>query len=141
VELSDAQQAINLSEVSAARVLVVNNVFTGSYANAYRGCAGCSELDNDWYGGASNVPDGPGDLHVPPELSAPPALAPESGSPIIDAGVRAAPGTRYAPGCDGALWRFCGSAPDLGAVEVLPVAATAAHPPGCATSTAARRRC
>jgi hypothetical protein len=141
VELSGARQAINLSEVSAAHVLLVNNVFSGSYASAYRGCAGCSELDNDWYGGASNVPHGPGDLHAPPELSAPPALAPEARSPLIGAGVGGAPGTRYAPGCDGALWHFCGSAPNLGAVEVLPVSATAAHPPRCGMASAARRRC
>jgi hypothetical protein len=141
VELSDARQAINLSEVSAAHVLVVNNVFSGSYASAYSGCGGCSEFDNDWYGGGSNVPDGPGDLHAPPELSTPPALAPEARSPIIDAGARAVPGTRYAPGCDGAAWHYCGSAPDLGAVEVLPVVATAAHPLRCDMASAARRRC
>ena len=69
VQLSDAREAINVSDVRLAHVWIANNVFTGSYAVAYLGCATCREFDNDWYGGASYVPDGPGDLYSPPELS------------------------------------------------------------------------
>jgi len=141
VELSSAREAINVSEISQAQVWIANNVFTGSYTVAYLGCATCHEFDNDWYGGASSVPDGPGDLHSAPELSGPPALAPAPQSPIIDAGSLAVIDTQYAPGCDGAVWHYCGPKPDLGAVELVSVGATAADRTHCVAAGSARRRC
>jgi hypothetical protein len=129
VQLSDAREAINVSDVRLAHVWIANNVFTGSYAVAYLGCATCREFDNDWYGGASYVPDGRGDLYSPPELSSPPALVPAAQSPIIDAGSPSVPDARYASGCDGAVWQYCGREPDLGAVGLVTVVATAAHRP------------
>jgi len=142
VELSGAPEAVNLSEVSQAQIWIANSVFTGSYAVAYLGCAGCREFDNDWYGGASHVPDGQGDLHADPALSKPPALSPAAGSPLIDAGSRSVTDARYTPGCDDAVWRYCGGEPDIGAVEFAPAAATAAHPSSrCNPVTTARRPC
>jgi hypothetical protein len=44
-------------------------------------------------------------------------LAPGRGSPAIDAGSADVEGLRYSPSCDGLPYHYCGSAPDLGAIE------------------------
>jgi hypothetical protein len=55
------------------------------------------------------------------------ALAP--GSPAIDAGTTGIPGApAYAPTCAGTMFSYCGSAPDLGAVEFRPSAPAVAGP-------------
>ena len=150
-ELQGAEEAVNVSELTAPRVSVANSVFTGTYGSAYRGCVTCSEFANDWFGGRFNLPDGAGDLHLSPGLSSAPALAPTTGSPVIDAGTASVGGAAgYAPGCDGLLWHFCGLAPDLGAVEyrgervtqghVPRVRATQGHGAGTVRTVPARRR-
>jgi len=150
-QLEGAEEAVNVSELTAPQVLVANSVFTGTYGSAYRGCATCREFANDWFGGRFNMPNGVGDLHLSPGLSSAPALAPTTGSPLIDAGTAAVGGAAgYAPGCDGFLWHFCGPAPDLGAVEYRGERATQGHMPrvratqrhlaGPVRSRAARRR-
>jgi hypothetical protein len=125
--LQGAEEAVNVSELTAPRVWVANSVFTGTYGSAYRGCASCREFANDWFGGRFNMPNGTGDLHLAPALSSAPALAPTAGSPLIDAGALAVGGAAYAPGCDGFVWHFCGVAPDVGAVEYQGERATQAH--------------
>jgi hypothetical protein len=116
--LSNAVEAVNLSEVpTVTSVTLANNIFTGSYASAYRGCTTCTENNNDWYGGTNNIPSGAGDLHVNPALSAAPALTPATGSGVIDAGTTAVTGLSYAAACDGAPLDYCGARPDQGAAE------------------------
>ena len=118
--MSNASEAVNVSEVpSAASVTLANNVFTGSYGSAYRGCATCKEHHNTWYGGGYNIPSGLGDSYVAPSLSAAPSLSPPSTSPVIDAGTTSNTGIAYVAACDGGTMRYCGSSPDMGAVEYL----------------------
>lgn len=116
-ELDHASEAVNVSEITAARVWVENSIFAGSYESAYRGCGTCAEEHNDWSGGASNVPAGPGDSHAFPDLSAAPLLVPATASPAIDAGTAAVPSLDYIEGCGGGVLRYCHHAPDEGAVE------------------------
>lgn len=117
-DLSRAIEAVNVSEVPAsAAVTLANNVFTGSYTSAYRGCASCRESNNDWFGGSENIPHGSGDLYVNPSLAAAPTLTPVGRSPIVDAGTRFLHGVSYVFGCRAAALHYCGAAPDLGAVE------------------------
>jgi chitodextrinase len=119
IQLSNASEAVNVSEVASAHITLANNVFAGSYGSAYRGCGSCTEYNNDWFGGSSNVPSGSGDLHVDPALSAPSALAPSASSPVVDRGSTSVSGLSYAAACDGQPLHYCGSAPDLGASEYL----------------------
>ncbi len=114
-QMASADEAVNVSEITVAHVTVANNVFTGTYGSAYRGCATCAEYSNDWYGASSNIPSGTGDKHVSPGLSAAPDLAPSSGSPVLNAGTASVSGVSYSSSCDGAFWHYCGTAPDLGA--------------------------
>lgn len=117
-DLSRAIEAVNVSEVpSTAAVTLANNVFTGSYTSAYRGCMSCRESNNDWFGGSVNIPHGPGDLYVNPSLASAPRLIPLGRSPIVDAGTKLLHGLSYVFGCNAAALHYCGSAPDLGAVE------------------------
>jgi hypothetical protein len=118
---SGAAEATNLSEVpAAANVRLVNNIFSGTFGSAYRGCSTCVEDHNNWNGGSSNLPSGVGDLRLNPELSAPSALAPSASSPGVDRGSMSLQGLTYAQLCDGQPLHYCGSAPDLGAAEFLP---------------------
>jgi hypothetical protein len=118
--MSNASEAVNVSEVpSAASVTLANNVFTGSYGSAYRGCPTCKEHHNTWYGGGYNIPNGLGDGYVAPSLSAAPSLAPPSTSPVVDAGTTSNTGIAYVAACDGGTMRYCGSSPDMGAVEYV----------------------
>lgn len=126
---ASSTEAVNLSEVpSVASVTMANNVFTGSYGSSYRGCGTCSEFNNDWYGGTSNVPSGSGDQRVNPALSAAPALAPGSSAPVVDAGTTRVTGLTYTANCDGAPLHYCGANPDQGAAEYLGGSATASAP-------------
>ena len=115
---NNANEAINVSEVPTnATITLANNIFTGSYGSAYRGCPTCTENNNDWYGATSNIPTGNGDLHVNPGLSAAPALAPAAGSPVVDAGTTTVPGLTYVAACDGGRSTTAARAPDQGAGE------------------------
>jgi chitodextrinase len=117
-QLAGASEAVNVSEVAAtAHVTVANSVFAGTYTSAYRGCTTCSEHNNDWYGGTSNIPSGAGDQHTAPGLSAAPALSPSAASPIVDRGTVAVTGVAYAANCDGRPMDYCMASPDQGAVE------------------------
>ena len=62
-----------------------------------------------------------------------PDLALRVGSPAIDAGVADPATGALAAGCDGAALRYCGSAPDAGAVELLLAAPIGAGSPGTIT--------
>ena len=116
-EFAKSSEAVNVSEVpSGAAVTLANNVFTGSYGSAYRGCATCREFNNDWFGGSSNVPSGKGDMHVNPVLAAAPSLAPPRTSPILAAGTALVNGLSYKAACDGGVLHYCGSSPAQGAV-------------------------
>jgi hypothetical protein len=115
-QLSDpSAEAVNVSEITAAHVWVANNVFTGSYGSAYRGCSSCVENNNDWYGAGSNIPSGSGDLYTDPDISAEPALTPAAGSPLLNAGTTNIPDLSYSATCDSNPFDYCGTAPDLGA--------------------------
>ena len=130
-QLTSGSEAVNVSEIPAgASATLANNIFTGSYGSAYRGCATCSEYNNDWYGGSSNIPSGSGDLHVNPSLSAAAAaLTPAAGSAVIDAGTTAVPGLSYVAACDGAPLHYCGARPDQGSAESTSGTAPAVTPP------------
>ena len=111
-----ASEAVNLSETpSQASITLANNIFTGNYQSAYRGCPTCTEHNNDWYGANTNLPTGSGDKRLNPALTAAPALLVPSGSPIRAAGTTAVNGLRYIASCDGGLLHYCGRQPDLGA--------------------------
>jgi hypothetical protein len=56
-----------------------------------------------------------------PQLD-PTTLEPAATSPVVDAGAKKA-GVKYTRACDGGLYHFCGTAPELGAVELLTAAA------------------
>ena len=115
--LASGGEMFNLSRVpSSAKVTTANNIFTGSYGSAYRGCGTCSEYNNNWYGGSSNIPSGSGDLRVNPNLSAPPELALPNGSELIDKGTTSVPGLSYGLSND-RLPYYLGNAPDMGAFE------------------------
>lgn len=123
--LASAVEAVNVSEITAASVTIANSVFFGTYGSAYRGCASCSEHNNDWYGGTRNLPAGNGDRTVPPGLTAAPTFAPtDATSPVVDSGTTGVPDSNYASSCDGQPFDFCLLRPDQGAVEYLGSAAT-----------------
>lgn len=134
-QLANASEAVNVSEIKAARVEIANSIFTGSFGSAYRGCGTCVEHNNDWYGGSSNLPSGPGDQHVSPGLSAPPALTPSAASPVVDAGTTSTSYASYSASCDGAMLHYCLARPDQGAVEYLTSAAPAPTPAPAPTTT------
>lgn len=136
-QLANASEAVNVSEIKAARVEIANSIFTGSFGSAYRGCGTCVEHNNDWYGGSSNLPSGAGDQRVAPGLSAPPALTPSSSSPVVDAGTTSTSYASYSASCDGAMLHYCLARPDQGAVEYLTNAAPAPAPPATTTTTTA----
>ncbi len=116
-EFAKSSEAVNVSEVpSGAAVTLANNVFAGSYGSAYRGCATCREFNNDWFGGSSNVPNGKGDMHVNPVLTAAPALAAAAKSPVLAAGTPLVSGLSYKAACDGGVLHYCGASPAQGAV-------------------------
>jgi len=111
-------EAVNLADTPAtANAVLANNLFTGSYGSAYRGCPTCSEHHNDWYGASSDIPNGSGDSRQNPNLSAAPNLTPQTSSPIIDAGTTNIPNLTYTAACDGAPTHYCGTNPDIGADE------------------------
>lgn len=101
----------------SAHVEIANSIFAGSFSSAYRGCATCSEHNNDWYGGTSNLPSSAGDQRVAPGLSAAPALAPSATSAVVDAGSTSISDVAYSASCDGAILHYCLLRPDQGAVE------------------------
>ena len=115
--LAGADEAVNVSEITAANVTIANSIFTGTFGSAYRGCATCSEHHNDWYGGTSNLPSGAGDRRVAPGLSAAPALAPIGSSPVVDAGTISVANVLYSSSCDAKPMSYCQASPDQGAVE------------------------
>jgi parallel beta helix pectate lyase-like protein/fibronectin type III domain protein len=129
VALTNRAEGVNVSEITAAHVEVANNVFTGSIGSAYRGCATCSEHNNDWFGASTNLPSGTGDQRVDPGLSAAPALAPPSTSPVVDAGTAASSNIAYSAGCDGTVMHYCLQSPDQGAVEYVTSGSTPPPPP------------
>jgi hypothetical protein len=140
--LTGAREAVNLSEVPAgASIAMANNIFSGRYSSAYRGCATCAENNNDWFGGASNVPNGKGDKHVNPALSPAPQLAVPASSPVHAAGTALVQGLVYKAACDGGVLHYCGASPDQGAVVTLASRVTSRLGSGSktASSTAAEK--
>jgi hypothetical protein len=141
-QLAAASEAVNVSEMASATATIANNVFTGSYGSALRtGSGGFSEHNNDWFGGGWNVPSGPGDLHVDPGLSAPPALAPSGSSAVNDQGSMGSSGVTYTAACDGQPLHYCGTAPEMGGVEFFSAPAPVdveppSQPTGLAVTTA-----
>ena len=124
-----ASEAVNLSETpSQASITLANNIFTGNYQSAYRGCPTCTEHNNDWYGANTNLPTGAGDLSVNPSVTIGPAMAAATGSKVIDAGTTSVPGLSYTAACDGGLLHYCGSAPDEGAGEFSDTGSTPPAP-------------
>ncbi|HVA11436.1 MAG TPA: right-handed parallel beta-helix repeat-containing protein, partial [Candidatus Dormibacteraeota bacterium] len=116
--MSNSTEAFNLSPTpSAASVTTVNNIFSGTYGSAYRGCATCTEYNNNWYGASSNIPSGSHDQFINPNLSAAPAFTLPAGSPLINAGTTNVPGLTYTHGTNGQPLQYAGSAPDIGAVD------------------------
>jgi hypothetical protein len=140
--LNNAVEAVNLSEVpNPTTITLANNIFTGSYASAYRGCTTCTENNNDWYGGQRNVPSGRGDKHVNPALSAAPQLAVPRTSPVHAAGTPVVRGLDYKAACDGGVLHYCGASPDQGSAVALSTAVTSRLASGSktASSTAAEK--
>jgi hypothetical protein len=103
----------------ATEVTVRNNLVTGWGSGMLSMPTGrpatYNQDHNDWNG--SGAPSGSGDLASGPSLSAAPEFAPRSGSAVIDAGTTSIPGANFSPACDGLPLHYCGSAPDIGAVE------------------------
>ena len=118
--ISNGGEGVNLSEVpNGATAQLANNIFSGTINSGYRGCPTCTETHNDWSGATSNIPHGSGDITTPPQLSPAPALAPATTSPVTNAGTTTVPGITYTPACDGQPLHYCGSAPDIGAVQAV----------------------
>jgi Right handed beta helix region len=135
---NNSTEAVNVSEVPAgATITLANNIFTGSYGSAYRGCPTCTENNNDWYGGHSNVPNGRGDKHVNPALSPAPQLSATASSPVRAAGTPLVRGLSYKAVCDGGVLHYCGARPDLGAL-VTASAVTSRLASGSKTASSTR---
>lgn len=131
---SSASEAVNVSPSGSAHVTLANNIFTGSYGSALRAAATTVENHNDWYGAGSNVPHNTGDTTVGPNLGAAPSLALPTASPLVDAGVSLAQ-LGYTASCTGSPLSYCGSAPDVGAVESTPALVAPLAPPSSLTAT------
>jgi hypothetical protein len=132
---SSSSEAVNVSPAGSTQVLLVNNVFTGTYGSALRKSAATVEHHNLWYGAASNVPSGTGDVRSSPNLTSSPDFAPNPGSPVVDGGAAAGAGVTYTSSCDGTTLSYCGSAPDLGAVETAVVGSVPLAPPSALVAT------
>src|SRR4051794_33723990 len=130
-----SSEGINVSPSGSAQVTLVNNVLTGSFGNAVRRAASTVEHHNLVYGASANVPTGAGDLRVSPSLTSAPEFAPNPGSPVIDAGTTSVSGLTYSSACDGTALSYCGSAPDIGAVETAVVGAVPLAPPSSLAAT------
>jgi hypothetical protein len=140
-----AHDAVN-TNVDAS-TLFVNNIFTGTpgqyllLANPTRGGKTLTEQNNLWFGATGGTPftfagttyatlaayqagsaQGSNDKNVSPQLADNgPGLAPNAGSPVIDAGQTAAPtstGLIYAAS-GSPDYLYSGAAPDIGAVELF----------------------
>ena len=132
VNNSASSEMFNLSKVpSAAHISTVNNIFSGTFGSAYKACSTCTENNNDWFGGTSNIPKSSGDIFVNPNLSAAPNLVPQTGSPVIDKGTAVVSGLTYLLAGDGQPLHYAGKAPDIGAVEAA--ASTTTTPPPITT--------
>jgi hypothetical protein len=115
--LTGATEAVNVSEERNADVTFANNLVAGSYRSAFRGLAGrTSEHNNAWSGGAFNIPSTASNVRANPRIVLP-SFAPAAGSPLVDRGSISIPGLPFRRACDGTPFSFCGSAPEIGAVE------------------------
>ena len=146
----------NASDLSrtGGSLTLANNVFTGAVSPTVRVYlpGGAYTEHNDAFSSTSAAPQivlgsswlglaayasasgqGSGDTTAAPDLDA--DLAPASGSPLVDAGSSSVRGASYTTGCDGAAWHYCGSAPDMGAVESTTGAPIAAPTAVLATAT------
>jgi hypothetical protein len=107
------------SGLHATEVTIRNNLVTGwgsGMLSMPTGHPGTYNQDhNDWNG--SSAPSGGGNTTSSPSVSAAPAFAPAPGSPVINAGTTSIPGASFTAACDGLALHYCGSAPDIGAVE------------------------
>jgi hypothetical protein len=103
----------------ATEVTIRNNLVTGWGSGMLSMPTGrpatYNQDHNDWNG--SGAPSGRGDMTSSPNMSAAPAFAPRSGSAVIDAGTTSIRGATFTAACDGRALHYCGSAPDIGAVE------------------------
>jgi hypothetical protein len=116
-------------------VTLANNLVTGSFLYALQAeqpIAGYDEHHNLWYPGSGTrffwngialsltdyraaSGEGGSDLALDPRLDA--GLVPQPGSPAVDAGTTDIAGLTYSGTCAGRPYTYCGSAPDLGALE------------------------
>lgn len=150
-------RAMDLRKV--ANLTLANNLVTGSFAGfALYGMppAGSYSEHNDlWYttsgptwfawNGTTSLDlaaysslsgQGHADRVADPALG--PNLVPQPGSPAIDGGSANVGALAYKASCDGALLDYCGSAPDVGAVETLasaPAPAAALSPPSALSAS------
>jgi hypothetical protein len=128
-QMANAPEAINVAPSGSATVTIVNNVFLGTYGSGLRKASTTVANHNLWSGGTSNIPSAVSDLRMSPSLTSSPDFAPSPGSAVVDAGTASGVGLTYANSCDGTVLSYCGSAPDLGAVETAVVGAVPLSPP------------
>ena len=112
-------QAMWLNPINATELTIQNNIVTGSWGygmlNVQTTPTRYAEDHNNWAG--TSIRGGTGNINTNPNLSPAPALVPQSGSPVIDAGSMSVPGATYTNACDGQPLSYCGTTADMGAVE------------------------
>ena len=117
-----------LNPINATELTIQNNIVTGSWGygmlNVQTTPTRYAEDHNNWAG--MSIRGGTGNINTNPNLSPAPALVPQSGSPVIDAGSMSVPGATYTNACDGQPLSYCGTTADIGAIETGPVAPSAA---------------
>ncbi len=104
----------------ATMLAIQNNVFAGSWGfgqlEVTSPPANYTEDYND-FSATNGGGHGAHDITANPLLSSAPVLSLGAGSPAIDRGTTSVSVTTFSPACDGAPLHYCGSAPDMGAVE------------------------
>ena len=129
--------------ISPAAHIVSPAAAYGEHHNDFSSSAGTAQLNFNGsvsglagYRAASG--QGTGDLSAAPLLGA--DFTPGTGSPLVDAGSASVAPLSYAAGCDGAAFHFCGSAPEMGAVETsttpVPTPSAPLAPPTALTASA-----
>lgn len=114
--------AIALASDAGTSDLVQNNNMSGRWGlgqyTAVSDSGAITENHNDWGALGGSAGGGSNDVTNPPNLSAAPDLVPQAGSPVINAGTTSVTGATFTNLCNGTILDYCGSAPDMGAVEV-----------------------
>src|SRR5439155_22131452 len=102
--------ALRIDAIPGGGLIERNNLWWRAGGSVALGVAGATYTSLTTYQAATGR--GSGDKIADPMLGS--DGAPGVGSPAIDAGAALA---GYVGDCTGAAWHYCGSAPDLGAVE------------------------